>query len=35
MIGVDLVYIPRVKEVMSRRGEDFLERVFSPRNVRI
>lgn len=30
MIGVDLVYIPRVKEVMNRRGEDFLERVFSP-----
>ena len=30
MIGVDLVYIPRVKEMMNRRGEDFLQRVFSP-----
>ena len=30
MIGVDLVYIPRVKEMMNTRGEAFLERVFSP-----
>lgn len=30
MIGVDLVYIPRIKELMKRRGEDFLKRVFSP-----
>lgn len=29
MIGVDLVYIPRVREMMNRRGEDFLARVFS------
>lgn len=30
MIGVDLVYIPRVKEILNRRGEAFLHKVFSP-----
>lgn len=29
MIGIDLVYIPRVQNILERRGEAFLEKVFS------
>lgn len=29
MIGIDLVYIPRVQKILERRGEAFLEKVFS------
>ncbi|MFR9297085.1 MAG: holo-ACP synthase, partial [Aedoeadaptatus pacaensis] len=29
MIGIDMVYIPRVQNILDRRGEAFLERVFS------
>lgn len=29
MIGIDMVYIPRVQNILDRRGEAFLEKVFS------
>lgn len=29
MIGIDMVYIPRVQNILERRGEAFLEKVFS------
>lgn len=29
MIGIDMVYIPRVQTILDRRGEAFLEKVFS------
>ena len=29
MIGIDMVYIPRVQKIVDRRGETFLEKVFS------
>ena len=32
MIGIDMVYIPRVQKIMDRCGEAFLEKVFPARS---
>ncbi|MEN3033610.1 MAG: holo-ACP synthase [Aquificaceae bacterium] len=35
MIGVDIIYIPRIKKALERHGERFLKRVFSEEELRL